>query len=74
MPYEFDAPFYLSITLVMVYDDVACSMFRFLQNCLNLSETKLPSVSDIIFLSKTFSEKIMLHIGIKLCVDRSSVF
>ena len=23
-------------------DDVACSMFRFLQNCLHVSETKLP--------------------------------
>ena len=35
-------------------DDVACSIFRFLQNCLNLSETKLPPVYDIISLGKPY--------------------
>ena len=51
------------------YDDVACSMFRFLQNCLNLSETKLLPASDIIFLGKPYSAKIILHASIKLSAD-----
>ena len=38
-------------------DDVACSMFISLQDCLNLSEIKLPPSSNIIFFSKPYSEK-----------------
>ena len=38
-------------------DDVACSVFIFLQNCLNLSEMKLPPASDITFFGKHYSEK-----------------
>ena len=55
-------------------DDVACFMFIFLQNCLNLSEQKLPPASDIIFFSKPYSKKIILNSSIKLSADRSSVF
>ena len=51
---------------------VLCS--GFVQNCLNLSESKLPPASDIIFLGKPYSEKIILHASIKLFVERSSVF
>ena len=55
-------------------DDVACLMFQILKNYVNLSETKLPPVSDIIFLGKLYSKKIILHVSIKLSADRSSVF
>ena len=51
---------------------VLCS--GFLQNCLNLSETKILPAYDIFFLGKNYSEKIVLHINIKLSMDRSSVF
>ena len=47
-------------------DDAACSVFRFLQNVLNLYEIKLPPVSDIIFLVKWNSEKIILHTSTRL--------
>ena len=46
----------------------------FLQNVLNLSELKSPSAPDIIFLGKPYSEKIILHISIRLFCDRSSSF
>ena len=55
-------------------DDVACSMFRILHNCLNISETKLLPVSDIIFFGKPYSEKIILHAYIKLSTERSLPF
>ena len=51
--YEFYTSFYMSFTCLLLYgwhdDDIAFSMFIFLQNCLNLSEIKLPPMSDIIF-------------------------
>ena len=54
------------------YDgDTVCSMFRFLQNLLNLSEIKLSPASDIIFLGKPYSEKkrfCMLVLGYLLIV------
>ena len=53
---------------------MACSMFRLLQKVLNLSETKLPLESDIIFSGSPYSAKIILHINIWLSADRSSVF
>ena len=37
-------------------DDTACSMFRFLQNLLNLSEIKLQPASDIILFGKYYSK------------------
>ena len=49
-------------------------MFRFLQNLFNLSEIKLPPASDIIFMGKPYSEKIILNANIRLSSDRSSVF
>ena len=55
-------------------DSVTCSMFRFFQNCLHLSETYLPPVSDIIFFVKLYSEKSNFHASIKFSVDLSSVF
>ena len=47
-------------------DDTALSMVRFLQNLLNVSETKLLPASDIIYLGKSYSEKIILHSSIRL--------
>ena len=59
--------------LLWWYDDnIAFSMLRFLQNHLNLSETKLPPAPGIIFFAKPYYEK--LHARIKLSVDRSSAF
>ena len=55
-------------------DDVAYSMFRFLQCCLNLPETKLLPASNIVFLGKPYSGKLILHDSIKLSAERSSVF
>ena len=46
----------------------------FLQSHLNLSQTKLPPASDIIFFGKPYSENIILHASIKLSADRSSAF
>ena len=52
----------------------ACSMFRLLQNVLNLSEMKLPPESDIIFFGSPYSAKITLHDSIRSSADKSSVF
>ena len=49
-------------------------MFRLLQNVLNLSETKLPPESDIIFVGNPYSATIILHVSTKLSADKSSVF
>ena len=38
-------------------DDIACSMFTFFQNYLNLSEVKLLLMSDIVFFGKPYSGK-----------------
>ena len=57
------------------HDDVACSMFIFLQNCLILSEMKLPPTSNIIFFGKQYSgKKIIMHASIMVSVDTSSAF
>ena len=53
---------------------LSSSTFSFLQNCLNLSETKYPPESDIIFLGKPYSENIILHASFKLPVDRYPAF
>ena len=49
-------------------------MFRLSQNLVNLSETKLLPMSDIMFLDKPYSETIILHASIRLSADRSAVF
>ena len=52
------------------YDDEnACSMFRFLQKAMNLSETKLLPESTIIFFGSLYSAKITLHISIRLSAE-----
>ena len=51
----------------MVDDDVTCSMFIFLQNCLNLFEIKLPPASNIIFFGNPDA-------SIKLSADMSYAF
>ena len=57
------------------YDDEnACSMFKLLQNVLNLTEMKLPPKSDIIFFHSMYSAKIILQVSIRLSADKSSVF
>ena len=57
--------------LYIWYNDyLACSMFIFLQDYLNLSEIKLPPASDI-FYDNPNSEKITLHASIKLSADMS---
>ena len=71
---EFYTFLYLSVAVMMVDNDVACSMFIFLQNCLNLSEIKLPSASVVILFDNPNSEKITLHASIKLSADMSSAF
>ena len=49
-------------------------MFRLQQKVLNLSETKLPPESDIIFFGNLYSTKIILNVSMKLSADKSSVF
>ena len=51
----------------------AWSMFRLLQNVFNLSETKLPPKSDIIFFGKPYSAKIILHVIMRLSADESFI-
>ena len=64
-----------SIALMVKDDDEnACSMIRLLQKVLNLSETKLPPKSDIIFSGTLYSAKMILHVDVRLSYDRSSIF
>ena len=55
-------------------DGAVCSMFSFLQNFSNFSDMKLPPVSDIIFLGRPCSEKLILHASIRMSGARSSIF
>ena len=57
------------------YDDEnVYSMFRLLQNILNLSEMKLLAESDVIFYGSPYSAKIILHVSSRLSADMPSVF
>ena len=51
-----------------------CSVFRFLQNSQNISETKLPLAPDISFFSNPYSEKMTLYASIKWPFDKLCVW
>ena len=53
-------------------DDIACSNLTDLQNCQNLSDTKLVPASDIILRGIPYSANIVFTIFIRLSAERPS--
>ena len=49
-------------------------MFKFLQNFLNFSQSKLPPASDVNFLGNLYSEKMTQHASIKPSTNKCAVF